>query len=527
MRVLIIGAGHNGLVTAFYLAKAGLKPTVLERRDRVGGVAITDEIHPGFRCSTLAHWIAPIRPQIVRDMELERHGVRFTQPAVRVFAPGPDGRALALYDDPSRTARELEKQSALEARRYLEFHDTIARIGRVLNSVRSVTPPSIQSPSGGDLWSLAKLARRFRGLSRANQFRVLRWFPMAVADLVGEWFQDDLLRATIAARGIFGACAGPRSAFTGAHLLMHAAADGHGAGAATLTVGGLGALTAAMASAAREAGAEIRPHAEVTRILVANGRATGVALASGEEISGRAIVSAADPQRTFLSLVPSGELDPGFASKVRNYRVSGVVAKVNLALAALPKFTAAPADGAALLLSGRIHVGPAIDYLERAFDAAKYGAWSSEPYLDLTIPSVTDPSLAPPGAHVMSIHVQFAPFRLRHGTWSEHREALGDTVVRTLETYAPGISQLILQRQVITPADLESTYGLTGGHIFHGELAPDQFFAMRPILGWASYRTPIQNLYLCGSGTHPGDGVTGASGANASREILKDVRKRG
>jgi len=376
-------------------------------------------------------------------------------------------------------------------------------------------------------------------------FRLLRWIPMPVADLVSEWFESALLRATIAARGIFGTFLGPRSAGSGTALLWRAAGDPHPAGATCFPKGGMGDLTQAMASAAQRQGAEIRTGADVFEITVKDGVAAGVRPSSGEEIPARLVVSAVDPKRTFLRLVDTVHLDPGFIAKIRSYRCWGSSAKINLALAALPGFISVAKRGltsssAATLanakqsgaeiaaLSGRIHIGPEIDYLERAFDDAKYGRFSREPYLDLVIPSLLDPTLAPQGQHVMSIHVQFAPFKLRPcdhtqtADWNTLRDALGEAVIKTLSAYAPDLPGLILHRQVITPLDLEETYGLTGGHIFHGELALDQLFAMRPLLGWARYRTPIKRLYLCGSGTHPGAGLTGGSGANAARAILKD-----
>jgi phytoene dehydrogenase-like protein len=354
-------------------------------------------------------------------------------------------------------------------------------------------------------------------------FRVLRWGPMAVADLVSEFFETELLRATIAARGVFGAFLGPWSAGSGTVLLLRAASDPHPAGSACFVRGGMGMLTSAMAAAAKAAGAEIRTSAEVAQVLVKDGAATGVVLSSGEEIAAKHVVSGADPRRTFLKLLDPAHLAPDFLVKMQHYRSPGIVAKVNLALDGLPKFRALQvANGA---LSGRIHIGPEIDYLERAFDDSKYGNFSRAPYLDVTIPSISDPTLAPSDKHVMSVHVQFAPYRLKEGTWPEQRNALGNAVIKTLAEYAPDLPSLVLARQVITPLDLEETYGFTGGHIFHGELALDQLFTMRPLIGWARYRTPIRSLYLCGSGTHPGNGLTGLSGANAAKEILKEIRK--
>lgn len=524
--IIIIGAGHNGLVTAYYLAKAGFKPLVLERREIVGGACVTEEFHPGFRCSTLANSAGPLLPQIVKDLQLEHHGVEFIKPGARVFSPNIDGSSITIYEDPKRTADELAAVSVKDADKYPEFVSTFARIGHALKPLLTMTPPNIDRPSRGELWSLGKLGWGIRGLGKKDEYRLLRYGPMAIADLAAEWFETELLRATVAARGIFGAFAGPWSAGTCAALLLQAATDGQAIAPAAFVKGGMGALTRALAKAATKAGAEIRTNAGVASIQVKDGKAAGVVLTSGEEIPAWTTVSNADPGVTFLELMDPGELEPSFLGKVRNYRAHGTVAKVHVALSALPKFTSLNDGDAFEKLSGRIHIGPDIDYLERAFDAAKYGDFSPRPYLDITIPSLTDPSLAPGGAHVMSIHAQFAPYKLKDGDWNSRREELGNAVVNALSDYAPNLRESIIARQVVTPLDLEQTYGLGGGHIHHGEMSLDQLFAFRPLIGWAQYRTPIKGLYLCGAGTHPGGGVTGAPGLNASREIVKNLKRR-
>lgn len=523
-RVIVIGAGVNGLTAAAYLARAGLAPLVLERRAVVGGMAETLEFHPGYRCSPVAQSAGPLLPKIIQDLALSRVG--FLRPGVRVFAPASDGRALLLYDDPQRTASELSAICEKDGRRWSEFHESLGRIGRLLQPVLSSTPPAPDKPSAQDLFGLVKAGLGFRGLPDKDAKRLLRWGPMAVADFVSEWFDTELLRAAIAGRGITGMFAGPWSGGTTANLLLQAAFDPHSAGPATFVAGGMGALSDAIAAAARAAGAEIRTRAEVARVRVQDGRASAVVLASGEEIPARAVVSAADPKRTFLGLVEPMELDPDFLTQIRNYRSTGAVAKVHLALTGLPTFPAlARSTDARAALSGRIPIGDDIDDLERAFDAAKYGSFSDRPWCEVTLPSVADPSLAPAGGHVMSVHVQYAPYRLHEGDWGSRREALGDAVVRTVASVCPGLPGLIVARTIVTPLDIEETYGATGGHIFHGEHALDQLYAARPLLGWARYRTPIEGLYLCGAGTHPGGGITGAPGANASREILKDLRR--
>ena len=521
---LILGGGHNGLVTAFYLAKAGFKPLVLEQRPQVGGAAITEEFHPGFRCSTLAHATGPLRAEVIRDMQLEKYGLKMIRPDVGVTALSPDGPALQLYNDAQRAAQEIAKFSEKDAAKYSELKATLEKLGTVLQQALALTPPDIDKPASNDLWSLLKTGKALRNLGKKDMYRLLRWGPMAVADFVSEWFETDLLRAAVAARGIFGTSLGPWSAGSTLVLLLRSAGDPQPAGSAWLAQGGVGAITQAMAKAAQAAGAEIRTGAQVIEIRVKDGVATSVVLNTGEEITARAIISNADPKRTLLKLVDPTNLDPSFLEKLRNYRSLGTVAKVNLALSGLPEFTSlSGADAAAM--SGRIVIGPGIDYIERAFDESKYGNFSKAPYLDITIPSLTDPSLAPDGKHVMSIYMQYAPYKLKGDTWDNQRVALADTVVKTLAQYAPKLPGLILTHKIITPMDLEDTYGLTGGHIFHGELSLDQFFTMRPLLGWGRYRTPVRNLFLCGSGTHPGDGLTGGSGVNAAREILKDLKK--
>jgi phytoene dehydrogenase-like protein len=514
---IIIGGGHNALVAAFYLARAGRKPLVLERRPVVGGCATSEEFAPGYRAATLAHTLGPLRPAIVRDMQLERRGVQFVHPDPTLVALAGDGRALLFSTDTGRTADAIRPFSAKDAARYPQFCQSMDRVGGFLSALIDLTPPSIDAPSAAEMWELLKTGRRFRALGK-DAYALLRWGPMAVADLVAEWFETDLLQAAIAARAIHGAAMGPWSAGTGAVLLLAAAVDRMPGGSSVSAVGGPGAVTRAMAEAAREAGAEIRTGADVAAILIKDGAATGVRLTDGTEITAATVVSSADPRRTFLDLIDPVELEPGFITRIRNYRMPGTVAKVNIALRGLPAFRGVSGDPAAAL-RGRVHVGPGIDYLEHAFDASKYGEISPAPYLDVAFPSIADPAMAPAGHHVMSVHMQYAPYARRAGSWDGQEDAIADLVLRTLETYAPGVTSLAEYRQVITPLALEQIYGLTGGHIHHGELALDQLFTMRPTLGWANYRTPVSGLFLCGSGTHPGNGLTGASGRNAAREI--------
>jgi len=527
-QVVLIGGGHNALITAFYLAKGGFKPVVLERREIIGGGAVTEEFHPGFRASTLAHTLGPLRADIAREMQLERFNLQIFRPDPRVFAPLPDGRGLLFYEDAGKTAGALTHFSAKDGLKYTEFAVALEKIGGIFSQILSITPPEIENPSPEDWWNLIRTGLNVRGLGKNGIFDMLRWGPMAVADFVAEFFETELVRAVVAARGIFGANLGPWSAGSTAVLLLRAAADAHPAGPAAFPRGGLGEFSRALADATKRAGAEIRTNAEVAQIRTKNGVVSGVVLANGEEIACEAVVSGVDPKRTFFQLLDPTSFDPVFAQRMKNFRAKGNVAKVLLALGELPKFPAlanavAP-DGFHEAVAGRIHIGYEIDYLEKAFDASKYGEVSKAPYLDVTIPTVLDPSLAPEGKHVLSAYFQFAPYQLKEGNWKERREELADIVIKTLDTYSPGIANLVEGTHVITPVDLEKTYGYTGGHIFHGELALDQIFTMRPVLDWARYQTPVKGLFLCGNGTHPGNGLTGASGANAAKEIIHELR---
>src|SRR5487761_18437 len=524
--VIIIGAGHNGLVTAFYLARAGFKPLVLERRGVVGGAAVTEEFHPGFRASVLDGAAGPLVPSVAKDMHLERHGLQWLEPKCRVFAPSRDARPLLLHSSVAESARRIAPFSQADSAKYAELAKIFDDAQNFISGLLTITPPEIDRPTSGDIWNLLRAGKTFRGLGKRNMQRLLRWGPMAVADFAAEFFETELLRAVIAARGIFGAAAGPWSAGTTATLLLRVAAGGFPDGHPISVRGGMSALSEAMAAAAKQAGAEIRTGAEAGRILVKDGAVAGVALIGGEEIPAKTVVSAADPKRTFLKLIEPVHLAPSFLGKMQHYRCQGTVARVLFALDALPNFTALKNEsGEAAALTGRIHIGPDIDYLARAFDDSKYGDFSRAPFLEAAIPSLLDPSLAPNGKHVMSVHMQYAPYRLKNGDWTTERDQLADTVVKTLAEYAPDLPAKILARRVITPVDLEQEYGLTGGHIFHGELALDQLFTMRPLIGWARYSTPIRGLFLCGPGTHPGTGLTGASGLNASRQIIKTLRR--
>ena len=524
--VVIIGGGHNGLVTAAFLASRGLKTLVLERTEKVGGCARSGEIVPEFNGPTLAH-SASIDPDIMRRLGLVKHGLRVVRSEADVCAPTPDGRALVLWHDHARAAQQIRAFSPKDAERYPKFLDSVARISTVLREVASTPPPSIDSPGAADALAMLKAGRKFRALGKADAYRLLRWMPMPAADLVGEWFESEPLRATIAAGGILGSFLGPWSAGSAAVLLLLAAGEGHPIASGWFVVGGPGALADALAAAARQAGAEIRTGAEVARIEAANGAASGVTLSTGETIAARAVVSNADPKRTLLGLLDPTHLDPEFVRRIQNIRAHGTLAKINYAVSALPRFAGLDALGKneqVAALSGRIRLARNIDGIERAFDAAKYGKIPHEPWIELTIPSLAEPSMAPVGGHVVSAYVQYAPYHLRDSNWAAERESLAINATATIARYAPGFHSSIVGREVITPLDLERKYGLTGGHIFHGELSLDQWFVTRPSLGWARYATPIRNLFLCGAGTHPGTGLDGRSGALAARAIVSALK---
>ncbi len=527
---VVLGGGHNALVTAAYLAKAGRRTLVLEARDRVGGAAETADLG-GVRVPRLADTVGRLRPSIVKDLDLRSHGLRLVSPDVRVFAPQPDGRAVTLWTDQARTVEGLRGWSTHDADHYPAFDRLVRALARFLADLAAETPPDIKAPGLGDALTGLKLGRTFRGLGKHDAHTILRVLPMAVADFVAEAFETDAVQAAIAWRGVRHSFLGPWSAGSTAILLGDSAGnDGGAAGQTVFAIGGPGALSEALAAAARAAGAEIRCASKVTAIRSRDNRVTGVALASGEEIAASVVVSGVDPKQTLVGLADPVTVGPSMRWRAGNYRTPGVVAKVNLVLDRLPRFSAAGGDDEQLL-RGRILAAPGIDAIERAFDAAKYGRVSETPVLEATIPSLVDPSLvdgAAAGTHVMSVSAQYAPHTLRDGSWDDagRADAFGDAVVGVLDGLAPGLASSVRTREVITPLDLEREYGLSGGHPLHGEQALDQFFLWRPFLGSGRYRLPIDGLYLCGSGAHPGGGITGQPGQNAAREILADAKRR-
>jgi len=523
--VIVIGGGHNGLVNAAYLARAGKRVLVLERRHLLGGAAVTEEIFPGFKFSVCSYVVSLLRPEIIRELDLPRHGLEIL-PLDGTFTPMPNGDYLWRVNDHARTRREIARHSRVDAEAYEEFGKAMVEMCKFVKPILSMTPPDPTTLNPGELMKLLFLGRRFQALPAEEKYNQVQLMTMSAADFLDQWFQTDVLKATMAASGIIGTFLGVRSAGTAYVLLHHYMGEIDGAFRSWgFARGGTGAISEAIAGAARQFGAEIRTRAGIARILIKNGRATGVALENGDEIHAGVIASSVDPHRTFLKMIEPDHLPDEFRAEVRRYKLRGSSGKVNLALDALPDFTCLPGAGAHL--RGAISISPSVDYMERAYDEAKYGNYSSRPYLDIVIPSLTDPSLAPPGKHVMSCFVQYAPYHLAQGTWDEKREAFGDNVVDTLAEYAPSLKKIILGRQVVTPLDLEREWGLTEGNIFQGELSLEQLFFLRPLPGWAQYRTPIRNLYMCGSATHPGGGVMGAPGRIAAMEILKDWKNGG
>ena len=517
--VVVVGGGHNGLVHAAYLARAGKKVLVLERRHVLGGAAVTEEVFPGFRFSVCSYVVSLLRPEIIRDLDLPRHGLEIL-PLDGTFTPMPSGDYLWRVNDHGRTHREIARHSKLDAEAYDEYGKAMADMGRFVKPILAMTPPDPTKLNWKGLQDLLFMGKRFRSLSSDDRYNQIQLMTMSAVDFLDQWFETDVLKATMSASGIIGTFLGVRSPGTAYVLLHHYMGEIDGAFRSWgFARGGTGAISNAIAAAAVEAGVEIRTKAPIARIRLSNGRATGVVLESGEEISAKAVSSSVDPRLTFMKMVGEKELPGDFVEDIRRYKFRGSSGKVNLALDALPDFKSLPGPGAHL--RGAISISPSVEYMERAYDDAKYGHFSRRPYIDMVIPTLTDPSLAPPGKHVMSCFVQYAPYNLK-GDWDKEREAFGDTVVDTIAEHAPNIKNIIKHRQVLTPLDLERDFGLSEGNIFQGELTLEQLFFLRPAPGWAQYRTPIRSLYMCGSATHPGGGIMGANGKNAAEKVLED-----
>jgi phytoene dehydrogenase-like protein len=518
---IIVGGGHNGLVAAAYLARAKRKVLVLERREMVGGCAVTEEVWPGYRVSTGAYLSSLLQERIVRELELERFGYHVDAKDPSFFSVFPDGRHFFMWQDRSKTLTEIAKFSRHDAEIYPAYEDHLERISQVVEGLLLTTPPQFPPRGPLDFVDYLKIAGRLRGLGGKDLVALVKVFTQSASEFLDEWFQSEQVKVTLATDGVIGANGGPRSPGT-AYILLHHCMGGVAGhrGLWGFVRGGMGAVSEAIAASARAAGTEVRTNTTVAKVLVRDGRAYAVALENGDEIEGAAIASNLDPKLTFLKLLEEGALDSEFVAGIRRFRIEGTSAKINLALSGLPEFAAYPgAPGPHHRAT--MHICPNIEYVERAWDDAKYGRPSERPLLELTIPTMYDPSLAPAGRHIMGIFLQYAPYTLREGTWDELREPFGDRVVGLLEEYIPNIRSVIEARQVLTPLDLERRFGITGGNIFHGEMSLDQMFVMRPLAGWARYRTPVRGLFLCGSGAHPGGGVMGAPGYNCAREMLK------
>jgi phytoene dehydrogenase-like protein len=521
--VVVIGGGHNGLVNAAYLAKAGKKVLVVERRGVLGGAAVTEEIVPGFLFSECSYVVSLLRPEVIRELDLPRHGLEIL-PLDGTFSPMPNGDYLWRVNDHAKTQREIRRHSRVDAEAYDEFAKMMTPMCRFVKPLLSMIPPDPTTLKPKDLKQLHFLLQRFRALSSDERYTLVQLMTMSAADFLDQWFETDVLKATMSASGIIGTFLGIRSPGTAYVLLHHYMGEIDGAFRSWgFSRGGTGGISNAIASAAREAGVEIRTQAPVTKILIQNNRARGVVLKSGEEIFCSVVSSSVDPHLTFEVFTEPNELPSDFLESVRRYKFRGSSGKVNLALDALPDFLCLPGEGPHL--RGAISVSPGMEYMERAYDDAKYGHYSRRPYVDMVIPSLTDPSVAPPGKHVLSCFVQYAPYKLAEGTWDDQREAFGNNVIDTIAVHAPNIKDIIVGKQVLTPLDLEREFGLTQGNIFQGELSLEQLFFLRPVPGWAYYRTPVSNLYMCGSATHPGGGIMAANGRIASQVILKEWKK--
>jgi phytoene dehydrogenase-like protein len=519
---IIIGGGHNGLVTAAYLARAGKKTLVLEKRPLVGGAAVTEEVFPGFKFSVFSYVVSLLRPEIIRDLDLPKHGLQIL-PLESTVTPLDNGDYLAGWGDADESREELRRHSHKDADAMAIFGQLMHHMAMAVKPILGMIPPDPTSLSPRDLAGMFKLGKHFHGLGPEKFHALHKLMTMSSADYLDEWFEFDALKATKSASGIIGTFLGPRSPGTAYVLLHHYMGEIDGAFRAWgFQKGGTGAISESIAGAARAFGATIRTDAAVAQVIVKNGRAVGVALESGEEIAAHIVASGLDPRLTFTRLVDPKQLPEDLVEGIRRYKFRGSSGKVNLALSGLPNLSCLPGNGPHL--RGAISISPSMEYIERAYDDAKYGEFSRHPYMDVVIPSMIDPGMAPPGKHVMSIFVQYAPFNLNGGWTDAKREAFGDAVVATLARYAPNLPSLILHRQVLTPSDMERITGLTEGNIFQGELALQQLFFLRPVPQWAKYRTPIEGYWQCGAGTHPGGGIMGASGRLAAQEILGAAR---
>jgi phytoene dehydrogenase-like protein len=524
---IVIGGGHNGLTAAAYLGGAGLSTLVLERRDIIGGCCVTEEIAPGCRASTTSYIASMLRPEVIRNLELASHGLRMVpcDPALQV--PFPDGHVVPWWAERDRTIAELRKISPKDAETFLRVDDQLKKLARYLQPFFLEPPPEVEMDGLQSWWKLLRVGKRFRGITNHEIAQLISFLTGSLGDFLDRNYESEKIKTLFLANNVYGKHGGPYDPGTALGLLFHLLSGGEFElqGFYGHVIGGMGAITQALAAAARKRGVEIRTSAPVARIDVRGGRAHGVVLEDGTEISGKIVLSNADPKRTFLGLVEQRELPEDFCRAVQGIKMNGPCAKVNLVLAEEPRVNGMPqdADPAQRALFTLV---PSLEFAERCYDVAKFGEIPEELWVDCVVASNVDETLAPKGRHIMTCFVQYVPYFLRSGTWDENRELLGDRVIKKIAEYAPNVPGAVVARQVLTPLDLERVYGLTEGNIFHGDLSLEQLFFMRPLAGWSQYRTPIAGLYLCGAGAHPGGGVTGAPGHNAAFQVLGDLRRR-
>jgi phytoene dehydrogenase-like protein len=523
---IVVGGGHNGLTAAAYLARGGLSTLVLEQREIVGGCCVTEEIAPGCRVSTTSYIASMLRPEVIAELRLADHGLRMVpcDPAIQV--PFPDGHVVPWWVDRERAKAEFSKISAKDAARFVEVDDQLRKLARYLQPFFMEPPPEIDTSTVGGWSDLFRVGKRFRGISSAEIAQLISFLTGSLGEFLDHNYESEKMKTMFLANNVYGKHGGPYQPGTAIGLLFHLLSGGEHElqGFYGHVMGGMGSIAQALAAAGRKLGVEIRTSTAVAHIEVHNGRAYSVVLEDGTELRGRMILSNADPKRTFLKMIAPCELPEDFLFAVRGIRMDGPCAKVNLVLAEEPRFTGTSPHASPLQRTFYTLV-PSLEFAERCYDIAKFGEIPEELWVDCVVSSNADSSLAPPGKHILTCFVQYVPYKLHEGNWDDKRELLGDRVVKKIAEYAPNVPSAIVARQVLTPLDLERTYGLTEGNIFHGDLRLEQLFFMRPVPGWAQYRTPIRGLYLCGAGAHPGGGVTGAPGRNAAMQALRDWKK--
>ncbi|MFZ0737043.1 MAG: NAD(P)/FAD-dependent oxidoreductase [Candidatus Acidiferrales bacterium] len=524
--VIVVGAGHNGLTAAAYLARAGLSTLVLERREIVGGCCVTEEIAPGCRASTTSYIASMLRPTVIRDLELGAHGLRMVPCDPAILVAFRDDTVLPWWTDRGRAVEEFRKVSARDAETFVRVDDKLKKLARYFQPFFLEPPPDVSATGLAGFLELLHVGKRFRGISGDEIAELTSFFTGSLGEFLDRNYESEKMKTLILANNVYGKHGGPYDNGSALGLLFHLLSGGDGEiqGFYGHVIGGMGSITQALAAAAQKFGAEIRTSAPVAKFDSRNGRARGVILEDGTEIESRLVLSNADPKRTFLGLVDAGELPPEFRRAVEGIKMAGPCAKVNFALSEEPNFKGMPREWPKSQRSFCTLV-PSLEFAERCYDIAKFGEIPEDLWVDCVVASNVDDTLAPPGTHIMTCFVQYVPYKLREGTWDEKRELLGDRVVKMIAAYAPNFPNSILARQILTPLDLERTYGLTEGNIFHGDLSLDQLFFMRPVAGWAKYRTPVAGLYLCGAGAHPGGGVTGAPGYNAAHQVLRDLKR--